>query len=794
MMRASETEGRPQVERALTGLFAAGDPDPTFVLRLELQLRSEAAAQVTGRMAHTGTARPAWRTLLPRQRLAVAVLAIVLALIATVSAVGPGRVLADIQRLFRYVPGIGFVNLQKTRVLAAPVEVARGGVTLRVTQVVAGPERTQIVLSTEGLPREDQVRPAGTSLLPPETVFAGQLRLPDGTALVSNSYTLRWGGGSLEFPALPADVYTATLELARLPLVPAGVAPENWQIHLVLQPADGPLAAALYPQPDQPAVPGDTHHGITIRVEDVAYTANETVVKVRAQWEDPSWEMLSIGGGGPLPVLRDDVGHIYGWAPSSSSGSMAVRAVVAVPMPTAGPTPLPQPPSTEQTIAFAPLSVLAREVTLEIEGIQVEVRAGGQFQVTIPEGTAVGDQWPLDLRVDVAGFPVHITGARLYEETLTLRDGPMIRTVLSFDVAEVPEQDGKRLAIFHIDSASPSWQSGPGSFNVAEHRMSIGLALLPGHDLPSGAVNVSIRGASVVFRGPWSVHWTVGGRAGDTAKPISLRPASATDSHGGLTLQLLDAITTDRLTALRMDLKGAPEGVRLGQLRSWNPQTGRNELYLDDSRGNRLDYGNNNTRWAFPGETSPLVYRPQSGAQTLVLSPVGHLARHVTLSLPAIEVIRPEAGTFDVVVPAGVELKAQPDGRPRASDPWEVKVAFEAGGYAARFTHAQLLDRGDFSRGNSVWLVFSPALGSDSGKASLSGLCDLRFTSPSGRDARAGKDVIVAESGPCAATLSFEVTDPVTGSVEAGVYHAAFSGIAEAVPGPWRLAWDLPGR
>ncbi len=82
---------------------------------------------------------------------------LLLALAVAFLAVGPQRVWADLQRLLGYVPGVGFVNLEETRVLTAPVTVTRDGVTLRVEEVLAAPDGTTVVISSEGLPPEDEV-------------------------------------------------------------------------------------------------------------------------------------------------------------------------------------------------------------------------------------------------------------------------------------------------------------------------------------------------------------------------------------------------------------------------------------------------------------------------------------------------------------------------------------------------------------------------------------------------------------------------------------------------------------
>ena len=75
------------------------------------------------------------------------------------------------------------------------------------------------------LPPEDRLWPDGPRQ---EGDFEPLLRLPDGRTLSTGTWTLRLGGGTLEFPSLPDGVYRITLELSHLPLVPGGAAPESW--------------------------------------------------------------------------------------------------------------------------------------------------------------------------------------------------------------------------------------------------------------------------------------------------------------------------------------------------------------------------------------------------------------------------------------------------------------------------------------------------------------------------------------------------------------------------------------
>jgi hypothetical protein len=395
-----------------------------------------------------------------QHRRVTAVAGLLLAVTVTVTAIGPQRVLASIQQLLGYVPGIGFVDLQATRLLVAPVEVARDGVTLRVEQVTARPDRTEVVVCSRGLPPEDQLWPGGAR---GEDDYEPVLRLPDGRTLATRTWTLRLGSGTLEFPPLPDSIYRVVLELARLPLVPADAAPENWAVPLDLQPATGELVAELFPEPYAPAGAEDTHQGITLRVLAVAHSPEETAVRVQVQWADPDWWFPTIGHF-RLPELRDDLGHVYHEAMASSTGSSVQTEVIRIPEgQDRTPPPTPEVPTQERTLAFAPVSPSARQLTLRVDAIDFDLPAAAGFVVDLGDDPRVGDRWPLDVHLTVAGFPVHISGAQLVQEELVLHDGLAQRTLLQFDVDPVPDQNGRTLYGIGLVGDLESFDGGSGA-------------------------------------------------------------------------------------------------------------------------------------------------------------------------------------------------------------------------------------------------------------------------------------------------------------------------------------------
>ena len=703
-----------------------------------------------------------------------AALGLLLTVTVALAGVGPQPVWADLQRLLSYVPGVGFVNLEDTRVLIAPVEITRNGVTLRVEQVLARPDGTAIVIHSEGLPPEDQLWPQGAR---EEGDFQPQLRLPDGRTLISDSWTLRLGAGTLEFPPLPAEVYRVTLELPHLPLVPAGAAPEAWEVPLNLRPATGVLVAELFPQPYAPDHASDTHAGITMHVLEVAHSPRETALRFQVQWRDSDWEFHHVGGH-QSPVLRDDLGHVYLDVVPSSSGSSVQTEVIRIPDNTdeVMPTPPPTVPTYEQTKTFAPASPSAQRLTLWIDGLEFMVPAEGNFTVDLGDNPQVGDYWPLDVDLTVAGFPVHITGVQLVQEELQLRDGSSQRTLLQFDIDLVPDQGDRALRGLHLASEIAIFSgSGGGYSRVGGLRSSLGLR--EGQPIPSGSIQVQAKSAGVLIRGPWTITWTVPGANEARAAPVTLRPTNASQTRDDLTLRVNEVTLTDRLTAVTVGLEGPPPGVAFSRILTWNPATRRNELYLEDDRGHRYELSQD-VSWRPSGS-------PESDAKTLTFQPVQPLARRMILHAPMVEIVLHGTAAFDVTVPTGLTTEAHP-GEVSASAPWGVDIPVEVASYRLRFTQARLEEL----NGTTVLMLTSGPLEGQQGDRWLTGLCLASVTAPNGQsvDLRSAFSRASPEYG---AKLAFDVVDPATGTVRPGCYHVKLDGVTVAVQGPWTLAWNL---
>jgi hypothetical protein len=784
-------EHSPRIEGSLTALFSVATPDAAFVANLERQLLAQGAVLASQRAAkesplHRWWAR--WAQPSGQRRWATIALGLLLAVAVALTAVGPQRAWAEVQRLLGYVPGVGFVNLEETRVLAIPAEITRNGVTLRVEQVLAQPDSTTVVIQVEGLPPEDQLWPHGATAAD----FAPSLRLPDARQLPLRGCTLRLETSTLEFPPLPDAVYRVTLELPRLPLVPAGAAPEAWEVPLTLCPATGELVTELFPQPYAPSDASDTHEGVTLRVLAVAHSPEETVVRLQMQWSDPDRLFPHIGPH-QLPTLHDDLGHVYQRLVGPGSGSSSQTVIVGVqPDGEAMPSPTPTIPTHERTLSFAPVSLSARRLTLMVDETGFYIQTEASFTVDLGHDPQAGDYWPLDVDLEAAGFPIHITGARLLEEEMWLRDGPARRTLLEFDISPVPDQGSRRLDGIGLDGEAAGFRGGStGGYNPLSNVLRAGLEVRKGEAVPTGVVEVRVRSASVAIHGPWTVTWALPG-ADDASEthvtPIKRHPVDAIQTQKGLTLRVDEVVTTDRLTTVSVDLSDPPPDVTLSRIPSWNPATSRHELALEDDRGRRYELSRD-VYWRPPGETGP-------DAESLTFGPVQPLARRLTLRAPAVEVTLPGTAAFDVAVPSELTMTlGGPDSPWLASASWDVDVPLEIAGYRLRFTEARLEDLNDIT----LLTLISDPYKSQQGARWLFGLRLASVTAPDGR----AVDLRTAHSGAGPeeegstvhrAMLAFDVMDSDTRTVQPGRYHVELDGVIVAVQGPWILTWKLGGQ
>ncbi len=514
------------IEHALTVLYRLPEPDLAFVARLEQQLVAQPNTAVSPNHQPPNQ-QSLWQRLFSQQsqsdssvlrppssvrhRWATAVILCLLALGLILAAVGPQRAWAALQAWLGYVPGVGFVEWQDTAVLPSPVSLTQDAITLHVEQMVARPDRTTVVISSEGLPREDRLWPDGGQHQ--ATDYRFELHLPDGRILTTESWTLRLGSATLTFPPLPEDVTEVTLVVGRLPLVPPGLYPESWQIPLRLHPATADLVTALFPRPYVVTDTAVTHHDITVEVLEVAHTPDETAVLVQVQWDNPDWRLSQFSDGMGISYLVDENGRVYQQTMSPSSGSQVQTVVRRIDEVT--PTPVSDRPAFSRIMHFEPVSPLAQQLRLTVGEVGFHLLTDTSFAFDLGPNPQIGDTWPLDLRLDVVGFPVHINAARLIEiepmPTGPGRNAPQIpaRVALEFDIEPIPAVGQATLQGFGLDGGRSGFTGGGSGSITEDGRRQMAVMVFTDDPMPTGVVTITVPQASIVWQGPWEISWPV---------------------------------------------------------------------------------------------------------------------------------------------------------------------------------------------------------------------------------------------------------------------------------------------
>ncbi len=404
MSEPQEIKTHPELEDQLGRFYQQASPEAGFASQLETRLVDRASSLQT--TAPSGPHHLIFS--LRRRPMLVGAMGVLLALVIAVAIIGPQRVLAEMQRLFSYLPGYGFVQSEQVRVLAAPVEVRQGDVTLRIVNVISDGRLTTVQFTVTGL-KPDIVD------LPANSTDRTYLVLPDGTRWTENGTSVKSGMGELqavlEYPPLPAGVDQVTLVMSRLPTLPAGYAPENWSIPLVLTEASsapvtqrtGTLPAVLVlPYAPQNATASD--QGVTVSVLQVAQGEKELGIQVQFTWQDPAWKRLF----GALGTLKDENGQQLQWAYSPG------------PDLTIGDKTTEGPGLFIRSYRFAIPPVPVKKYIFTFDQVWFDVEADSSFTFDLGSSPQPGQKWDFSttpgMELNVAGIPVKILSAEYIGE------------------------------------------------------------------------------------------------------------------------------------------------------------------------------------------------------------------------------------------------------------------------------------------------------------------------------------------------------------------------------------------
>ena len=190
----------------------------------------------------------------PVRRVIVAIL--ILVVIGTL-VVGPQKVLAALENLLSFIPGVGLVEpSQSAMVLTEPLQYELDGVTYTIEVFYADENETILTYRVENLPAQANreyiqkiveenpniVNPQGSNRDGRPVV---QLILPSGqhiqaqhTNVSSTGFDNSVWAEQLRFPPLPEGVDQLRILFLQIPGMAKGIAPENVQLEIHLRPAE----------------------------------------------------------------------------------------------------------------------------------------------------------------------------------------------------------------------------------------------------------------------------------------------------------------------------------------------------------------------------------------------------------------------------------------------------------------------------------------------------------------------------------------------------------------------------
>jgi hypothetical protein len=232
----------------------------------------------------------------------------------------------------------------------------------------------------------------------------------------------------------------------------------------------------------------------------VAHTAEETALHLNVAWED---EALALTFP-PMVALVDQQGNVYEvqWNEETDPDSRINSTVFA---------PRPRDPaelSREELLSVAPLLPSAEQLTLTLEKLWFRAESDDNFVVDLGAEPQIGDSWELDIVLNIAGVPVYITRAELVDDAAYASLGwnnSVRQTALIFHWTANPSS-GRNVTTLGLggkQAFQKGFDGGGGGPNWTALRWGGEEAL------PTGEIEVEVRGAGLVVSGPWEMKWSL---------------------------------------------------------------------------------------------------------------------------------------------------------------------------------------------------------------------------------------------------------------------------------------------
>lgn len=390
-------------------------------------------------------------------------------------AAGPRNVMALIDRLLVYLPGIGFVqNDEKTLYLSSPLTVEKDGISITIEQAVADAKNTIIAYRIDNLPPGNDCVYDGNKLL-----FAdGKTRLPIGGGLNGNH-------ARIEFFPMPAGEKKAVLLISRDQNAQACTAPLTWEIEIPFGPvpADAPLlpvtrnteskllsvTPADISNPDQKT--GKIHFTLDHSVElPYGYLLSGKVTWDGFKWGNagvsPENIRVTDAAGVNIPVEPNDEGTKNNEIIFKLKGKGFKNPL---------------------TVQFLALTVLEMHNPV------------ATFTFDAGKNPQVGQTWKLDKKIEIEGFPVTIqTISVIRGDDVNGSNYKNIGFKLDYTINPAIHN-----LIWICHGKDQSEIAGMEGRRIDDHQYSSSIYYPQG--LPEGLVTCEMADMSFQYNGPWSI-------------------------------------------------------------------------------------------------------------------------------------------------------------------------------------------------------------------------------------------------------------------------------------------------
>lgn len=452
------------------------EPKPAFAETLwrDITARQRAPRPALSQRIAAAFARPAWSL----------TVAVVLALLIATTAIGPQRVLAALQGMLGYVPGVGFVNTDNGFALREPVEITRDGQTFRVEQLVLTDKETVVVLRIRGITLNEDVRLGD--------IF--WLELPDGNTFLPNEYGTEYAGEDefisvFKCRALPVGTRRLTVVWDPDGWQPGEGKPidNEWRVDLRLDPVTDPAVAQILPVSYQPENAADTQLGVTLQVDQVSSGSSNFAARIQAFYPEEMGIAYSVYDS----TLLDDRGGSYleDYYTHFDDNGQPVRTIV--------PENDAQPAlrNFHQTLEFPAIDPRTQRLTLNVGKLVADVHPDVAFTIDLGLNPVAGDSWPIDEEFSVGGLTFRVIEARLAQVT-DLNGIPMTGLVLNIEPADAEHVEINQVWLTKSDD--------PIGFEEITRNWTVTWS---SDDIPTGPVTVVLHNLRAILHGNWQIEW-----------------------------------------------------------------------------------------------------------------------------------------------------------------------------------------------------------------------------------------------------------------------------------------------